>query len=334
MFLYLLRPLVIARRYPMVCLIQLMVLSGILLALSNKAESFPHQIPNPIMFGADPHASVVGKTVWIYPTWNTNREAQFFAFSSSDLQNWTQHGPVLNFRNVRWIEDDGVTQHYAWAPGVIEKGGKFYFYYSVGLQGVTPSRIGVAASEKPAGPFLDSGKPLLTGGNGFEAIDPMAFSDQANGRSYLYAGGSAGAKLRVFELSRDMVSFSREIMVDTPPMFTEGAFMHWHNGTYYLSYSHGGWRDASYSAHYATAPSATGPWTYRGAFLSSDDHHKGPGHHSIIRHPLTHEWLVVYHRWNDQLGKGPYEGSRQICIDHLEYDPAGLIKTVSMTGGN
>jgi hypothetical protein len=174
----------------------------------------------------------------------------------------------------------------------------------------------------------------MTGGNGFEAIDPMAFTDPTSGISYLYAGGSAGSRLRVFELSRDLVSFSREIMVDTPPMFTEGAFMHAHNGIYYLSYSHGVWRDASYSAHYATALSATGPWTYRGAFLSSDDHHKGPGHHSIIQHPLTHEGLVVYHRWNNRVGAGQYEGSRQICIDHLEYAAAGLIKPVIMTGGN
>ena len=51
-----------------------------------------------------------------------------------------------------------------------------------------------------------------------------------SGKSYFYAGGSAGAKLRVFELNEDMVSFAREIPVETPPQFTEGAFMHYREG--------------------------------------------------------------------------------------------------------
>jgi hypothetical protein len=38
-----------------------------------------------------------------------------------------------------------------------------------------------------------SGKPLVTGGNGFEAIDPMVFVDPKTKTPYLYAGGSAGA---------------------------------------------------------------------------------------------------------------------------------------------
>ena len=54
--------------------------------------------------------------------------------------------------------------------------------------------------------------------------------------------GSAGAKLRVFELNPDLVSFAREVPVETPPQFTEGVFMHVRDGRYYLSYSHGSWQ--------------------------------------------------------------------------------------------
>ncbi len=156
---------------------------------------------NPIMPGADPHVLVLSNTIWVYPTWNDIRRSQrFFTFSSTNLTDWQRHGPVLDFKDVDWIDDDGQRLHYAWAPSVLAANGKFYLYYSVGPQDPTPSRIGVAVGDAPAGPFRDSGKPLLTGGNGFEAIDPMVFPDPQSARTYFYAGGSAGAKLRVFEM--------------------------------------------------------------------------------------------------------------------------------------
>jgi beta-xylosidase len=288
---------------------------------------------NPIMPGADPQALVVGKTVWIYPTWSPWRREQFYAFSSTDLRHWERHGPVLDLADVRWVKDDGVARHGAWAPGVIEKGGKFYFYYAVGPQNPTPSRIGVAVGDQPAGPFRDLGKPLLTGGDGFEAIDPMVFTDPKSGQSYLYAGGSAGAKLRVFVLGADMTSLAREVSVATPPQFTEGPFMHVRDGKYYLSYSHGNWQDATYSVHYALADSPVGPWHYQGAILTSDATHKGPGHHSFIRNPLNGEWLIVYHRWEHRQDDGPYRGARQVCIDRVTYDAGGHIRPIVMTDG-
>jgi hypothetical protein len=160
----------------------------------------------------------------------------------------------LNFRNIDWIPRGKS----AWAPGVTEKNGTYYVYYSVGPK---PSHIGVASASSPAGPFTDSGKPLLSDDNdpSFEAIDAMAFTDPNSGVSYLYAGGSAGSRLRVFELNDDMLSFKREIKADNPSHFTEGAFMHYYNGLYYLSYSHGGWNSDTYSVHYSTAPGPSAP---------------------------------------------------------------------------
>lgn len=283
---------------------------------------------NPVLNGADPHAAVIDGTLWMYPT---SGRTQFFAYSSDDLRRWGRHGPVLRFEDVAWIDDDGADRHYAWAPCLAVKDGKHYFYYSVGPQGPTPSRIGVAVGDSPAGPFADSGRPLLTGGEGFEAIDPMVYTDPKTGVSYLYAGGSAGSKLRVFELGADMTSFAREIPVQTPPKFTEGPFVHEHGGVYYLSYSSGSWRTESYSVHYATSESPLGPWTYRGPLLVSNDRHKGPGHHSIVRWPPIGEWLIVYHRWNDRTGPGPYKGARQIAIERLEHRPDRSLAPVVMT---
>lgn len=285
---------------------------------------------NPFLKGADPHAVVFGNTVWLYPTDATHRiGAAFWAYSSRDLKSWTEHGPILKFDDIPWIKEDKAPWHGAWAPCAVQKGKKFYLFFSVGPQNPTPSRLGVAVGDSPAGPFRDSGRPLFTGGNGFEAIDPMVFRDPKSGKHILYAGGSAGAKLRVWELDDTMTGLKREVPVATPKEFTEGVFMHYRKGTYYLTYSHGFWRGSSYSVHYSTAKSPFGPWNYRGPILQSSATHKGPGHHSIIQKGDV--WTIVYHEWPNRTGDGPYEGHREISAARLTYDRFGHIQPIQPT---
>jgi beta-xylosidase len=293
------------------------------------------QADNPQFQGADPHAMMIDGALWVFPTggpggsWTADR---FGAFSSTDLKQWRSRGTLITRDQIGWIGDDGAKEHFLWAPAVATRDGKWYLYYSVGPQNPTPSRIGVAVADRPEGPYRDSGRPLVTGGKGFEAIDPMVFTDQRSGRIYLYAGGSAGARLRVWELAPDMVTVRRQVNVAQPPQFTEGAFMHERDGVYYLSYSHGRWNAGDYSVHYATASSPTGPWRYRGAILTSDARHQGPGHHSFVRAP-SGEWLIVYHRWEQAAGPAPFRGERQIAIDRVRYADDGRILPIAMTDG-
>ncbi|HEY0623656.1 family 43 glycosylhydrolase [Sphingomonas sp.] len=307
-----------------------------LFLLGAALAAAPALADNPQFEGADPHAIVIGGELWVFPTggpggsWSADR---FGAFSTSDLETWRNRGELIRRDQIRWIGDDGAPQHFLWAPGVAAANGRYYLYYSVGPQNPTPSRIGVAVADRPEGPYTDSGKPLLTGGNGFEAIDPMVFVDPKTKTPYFYVGGSAGATLRVFELNPDMVSFRREVKVDQPQSFTEGAFMHERDGTYYLSYSHGKWNDASYSVHYSTSSSPTGPWTYRGKILESDATHQGPGHHSFVRHPKDGGLMIVYHRWERPRGEGPFRGERQVAVERVRYAPDGSIEPIRMTDG-
>lgn len=296
------------------------------LALSIAAAA-----ANPLFTGADPHAAVIDGKIWVYPT-RSEGGKNFLAFESTDLKTWKKQGPVLDFKEVPWLKSDPRRDLSPWAPCLVRKGNRCYFYYSVGPQSDgKPSRIGVAVGNSPAGPFKDSGKPLLVGGNGFEAIDPMVFEDPASRKFYFYAGGSAGAKLRVFELNENLEGLRKEIAVENPPHFTEGAFMHLQDGLYHLTYSHGGWRDASYSVHHVTSESPVGPWKYRGVILKSDEKHKGPGHHSIVQFPAGGDWWILYHRWNSRPGDGPFSGSRETCIDRLTHRPDGSIDPVVMT---
>jgi len=298
--------------------------SDLALTTDQFLLSTPKIDRNPVMNGADPDILLVDDTVWMYTT--SGPRTQFFACSSNNLANWQTHGPILDFADIPWIPED----KHAWAPGVTQKNGMYYIYYSVGPK---PSHIGVAYSSSPDGPFVDSGGPLLSDNNSlfFEAIDAMVFTDPHSGTSYLYAGGSAGSELRVFELNNDMISFAREITVSNPSQLTEGAFMHYHNGVYYLSYSHGSWDRDSYSVHYSTANSPVGPWVYRGALMVSDDRHKGPGHHSFLYNAAIDEWYIFYHRWNNRTGSGPYTGSRSIAIEKMQYAPDGSIQPFVLT---
>lgn len=288
---------------------------------------------NPEFQGADPHAMFIGDELWVFPTggpggsWAADR---FGAFSSRDLRTWQSRGELIRRDAIGWIKEDGAPDHFLWAPGVATRGGKYYLYYSVGPQNPTPSRIGVAVADRPDGPYIDSGRPLVTGGNGFEAIDPMVYSDPRSGKTYLYAGGSAGATLRVWELADDMVSIVRQVDVAQPPNFTEGPFMHERDGLYYLSYSHGRFNGPDYSVHYATAPSPVGPWQYQGAILTSDERHQGPGHHSFVR-TKSGEWLIVYHRWEQPYAPAPLQGERQVAIEKVTYASDGRILPIRMT---
>ncbi len=279
-----------------------------------------------VLPGADPFALADSGRLYIYPT---GRGATLDVWTAG-VKGWHDDRTLLRLRDLAWVRSDHAPAHYLWAPDMIAANGRYYFYYAVGPQDPTPSRLGVAVCQGPEGPCADTGKPLLTGGNGFEAIDPMVFVDPKDGTRYLYAGGSAGARLRVFTLAPDMVTIEREVPVDQPPGFTEGVFVHERNGLYYLSYSHGHWNRSDYSVRYATAPTPTGPWTYRGVLLASEGRLKGPGHHSFVRDPATGDWLIVYHRWENKAGDGPYTGDRRTVIQKIEYLPDGEIAPVKM----
>jgi beta-xylosidase len=310
--------------------------------------AIPDSGASSLFAGADPAALVADGQVWLYPT---GGDGALHSWRRADDGSWRRGPPLVRLGQIGWIPP--VEQRELWAPHMAAANGRYYFYYSVGPQEPWPAKIGVALCDTPAGPCADSGRPLIDGGDSatlaapprpacadgmaptgsgrfrFEAIDPMVFHDPATDRHLLYAGGSNGSLLRVWELAPDMVSIVREVPVEQPPCFTEGAWMHRRGDTYYLSYSSGHYDRSDYSVRYATAPSATGPWTYRGTILASAGTIKGPGHHSLFTDPATGQEMIAYHRWEGQAGDGPYRNaSRQVAIAPLHYRADGTILPV------
>lgn len=288
---------------------------AMLMAMAGSALS-----GNPILSNnmPDPHITVLDGQYWIYPT--THNGTQFKGYSSTDLQSWTDQGVVFDLANSTggWADESG------WAPAVAYKNGTYYFYYSAEAP-YPNSQIGVASSTSPNGTFTDHGV-LVSSDSSVEAIDPMVFIDD-DGKAYLYYGGSAGSKLAIWELNANMTSTTGSRQLSSPSYFTEAPFMHKRNGTYYLTYSHGSWFNSTYSVHYSTASSPTGPWYYGGKILSSNASYCGPGHSSILQRPGRDEWYIAYHRYEN----GSCTGLRKTSIEPLTYNGSGGINTVTMT---
>lgn len=288
-------------------------------------------VSNPAIPGlfADPNIVRFGDTYYLYATtdgfagWSGT---QFRVFSSKDLVNWTDHGVILDVAaDIAWADNS------AWAPGIAEKNGKYYFYFSAGLaSGDTRKHLGVAVADSPTGPFRDAlGKPLVSAGayTG-QAIDPMVFTD-TGGQSYLYWGQGASHQV---PLNADMVSFnSSQVRTYNPTNYNEGSFVVKRGSTYYFMWSENDTRSEDYRVAYATGTSPTGPWGPRtGLILQKDlaQGIKGTGHHSVVQVPGTDQWYIAYHRFAIPNGDGTH---RETMIDRLYFNTDGTIRPVVPT---
>lgn len=286
---------------------------------------------NPVFEGwyADPEGIIYDDTYWIYPTWSDLYENQTFfdCFSSKDLVNWTKHSSILDTTEVKWAK------RAMWAPSVISKDGKYYFFFGANdVHEGEVGGIGVAVSDRPEGPYKDLiGKPLINEiVNGAQPIDQFVFKD--GDRYYMYYGG--WGHCNVVQLNDDftgLVPFEdgtiyKEI---TPDNYVEGPFIFKKNGKYYFMWSEGGWTGPDYSVAYAISDSPFGPFERIGKILEQDPNiGTGAGHHSVIQIPGTEEYYIVYHRHplNDKEGT-----HRNVCIDRMTFDENGFINPVKLT---
>ena len=289
---------------------------------------------NPIFEGwyADPEGIIYGDTYWVFPTWSDAYEKQtyFDCFSSKDLVNWTKHSSVLDTSAVKWAKKA------MWAPSIIHKDGKYYFFFGANdVHEGEVGGIGVAVSDRPEGPYKDLlGKPLINEiVNGAQPIDQFVFRDD-DGRYYMYYGGWGHCNM--VKMGSDLISIVpfedgttyKEV---TPENYIEGPFMLKHNGKYYFMWSEGDWTGPDYCVAYAIAGSPFGPIKRVGKILEQDTKiANGAGHHSIIKGPGNDEWYIVYHR----RPLGETDGNYRItCIDRMYFNKNGTIKPVKMTSG-
>lgn len=305
---------------------------GTLFAFSTLFAQEKKTSGNPIFPGwyADPEVILYGDTYWIFPTFSAPYEKQTFfdCFSSKDLVNWTKHEKILTNDEVKWAK------RAMWAPSVIEKDGKYYFFF--GANDVHPGQlggIGVAVADKPDGPYKDLlGKPLVNGIiNGAQPIDQYVFKDD-DGTYYMIYGG--WRHCNIVKLKNDFTgiesfddgTYFKEI---TPEGYTEGPCVFKKNGKYYFMWSEGGWTGPNYAVAYAISDSIFGPHKRIGKIIEPDpDVAFGAGHHSVLHVPGTDKWYAIYHRRPVGVTDGNH---RETCIEAMEFDENGFIKPVKLT---
>ena len=258
---------------------------------------------------------------------------------SQDLTHWEHLGEGLPEKPV-WA----ATTQRIWAPHVSEFQGIFYLYYSAQPDAGGGLCLAVATATNPAGPFRDSGQPLLCG-EGFLNIDPMAFDDPVTGQRLLYWGSGFGP-LKVQELATDRLSFAPgstavdlvfPVENDNPDNYqrlVEGSWVHQHDGWYYLFYS--GNDCCGDQAHYgvmvARARHATGPFETLAqatndqttTILTHNARWRAPGHNCVITDAAGQDWLA-YHAIDtrqptfDAINDEQGFSRRVMLLDRLEY---------------
>ncbi|PUA80173.1 family 43 glycosylhydrolase [Nocardioides currus] len=299
------------------------------------------EMRSPVLPGlyADPNIAVFDGTYYIYattdgtPGWGGK---DFYVWSSPDLETWTRsEEPFLTLDgadgDVPWATGN------AWAPTIIERGGKYYFYFSGHNASLNRKTIGVAVADSPTGPFTAQPQAMILNNEAVtsgQAIDPAAFHDPVSGKYYLYWGNGRPV---MAELADDMVSLEPGTISAMTGLtdYREGSFMNYRDGIYHLTYAIDDTGSPDYRVGYATSSRPTGPWTYRGVILEKDASQGilGTGHSSIVQVPGTDEWYIAYHRFalptfDSAGGDGTH---RETTIDRLTFGPDGLIEKVVPT---
>lgn len=294
--------------------LQLIVLTGVLGGCALPQGPFsaaPQTYVNPVLERDFPDPAVLrAPDGWFYAyatqSLQGGKMINVQVARSPDLVHWTHLGDALP-EKPSWAR--GKQQF--WAPHVIYDAvqRKFFMYYSAEPDGGSGKCLAVAVSAEPAGPFADSGAPLICG-EGIEDIDPMAFDDPRSGMRLLY-WGSGSKPIKVRELSPDRLQFlpgsaAVDLVAPDPVRpyrsLVEGAWVVLRNGSYYLFYS--GDRccapEPSYAIMVARSNDALGPFEERGeasgadVLLAKNGSWLAPGHNSVATDDEGNDW-ILYH---------------------------------------
>ena len=296
--------------------IVILIFSKAALSIGQQKTYFEPKTGNPVIpgFFADPSIVVVNDTFYIYAT-TVSKYMEPMVWYSTDLKHW----------RVRHL---GITgKHLFWAPSVIQgEDGKTYLFYSSGYDFKCHLMVG----ETPFGPWEDIGKVE-------EGFDLQVFQDPATGKVYGFSSDPQ-SRPRAVEFNNDPSSphYLKQVIEEKSiegPFFdyTEGSFVHYKNGKYYLMYSGGKCGDVTYNIRYAVSNNVWGP--YKDApnnpilDKNKEMHVYGPGHHSLFE--VDGQTYIAYHR--QDYYHFPTCSERQVCIDKLEFDEKGWINKVIPT---
>lgn len=284
--------------------------------MSQNKSYFDPKNHNPVIPGhfADPTLIADAGKFYLYAT-NVSKFMEPVVWISEDLNSWE-------------VKSLGITgDHLFWAPSVIKgDNNKFYLYYSNGYDFKCHLYIG----ESVIGPWVYHG--LVDQG-----FDLQIFKDPSTGKVY---GTSSDPKSRprLVELESNVKSngYLTKVIKEKEIEgrffdYSEGSFLFYKDGWYYMMYSGGRCETENYNVNCSRSKNIWGPYedAPNNPILEKKAESQifGPGHNSIFT--VNNEYFIVYHRQDYYFY--PTCGERQICIDKMEFDDSGWIKTIEPT---
>ncbi|WP_019588598.1 family 43 glycosylhydrolase [Deinococcus apachensis] len=279
---------------------------------------------------SDPHDDTENNGAGAYPL------HPITILRSADLTRWELVGDALPIQ-PEWVAPDGLF----WAPDAVAwPDGTYRLYYAASRTDAGGSAIGVATSRSPAGPWVDSGRPVVEAQGELAVLDPDVIQD-ARGQSHVYYGSSESG-IWVRQLSRDGLRSDPRTQVcvaapsgpagfGTPEVVRRGGF-------YYLMASSSPCCLGPLTGNgifVGRSPSPTGPfldregrdlnsaWTGGTPVLMMNGNcWVGPGSGSVVADAAGRDWLF-YHAIDRH---DPYfQGQTQINKRHLMLDPVDWV---------
>jgi arabinan endo-1,5-alpha-L-arabinosidase len=233
-------------------------------------------------------------------------------FRSTDLVNWSYLGDAFP-QAPTWV---GSASAQLWAPAVKYFNNRYYLYYVAPNTLAGGSAIGVATSASPAGPWTDSGTPVVPPENnpyngvpGRAVIDPDVVQDNFGHLYISYGSENGGISIRKLSAGGLTSDPSSEIQIAVDNYY-EGANFSKHGGYYYLMVSAATCCDgplSGYSVRVGRATSPTGPFLDKdgislntfapgGSFViaANGNHWGGPGGNVVFTDDAGQDYML-YH---------------------------------------
>ncbi|GII78478.1 hypothetical protein Sru01_34600 [Sphaerisporangium rufum] len=263
---------------------------------------------------------------------------------SRNLTDWTYVGDAFTAATLpKWA--DTAADAALWAPDIRKVGGEYRLYYVVTQTTVTPERndsaIGVATAPSPAGPWTDSGAPVVGprrggGPDDFKWTFDPAHAVDTDGTQYLVYGSYYGGIhiTRLDATGRRAVGEPKMIAVDNR---FEGGYLVRRGGYWYLFASSAdccAGPTTGYSVYAGRSRDITGPYVDRegvrldasragGTIVIAPNGNRwvGTGHNAVVTDQAGQDWLL-YHaidRADPYLDEPFGINERPMLIDRLTW---------------
>lgn len=278
------------------------------------------------------------KKYYLYATSDTGNG--YKVWESSDLQNWRDMGTCFNKTTASSF---GYTDF--WSPEVVfNPTTRKYIMYYTARQNTGISKIGVALSENPLGPFRSvvNNQPMFDVGANVATVDATLFVDD-NGEAYLYyvrdcsqnvVNGVATSQIWGVKVNSSWTATVGEhYLIATPDQdweklaYTNGIetnvrneapFMYKHEGKYYLTYSANIFLSEYYAVGCAVSNSPLSGFVKESQPIMTAQSGvvAGPGHVMIFKGFDNY----LYASYHVQVNLNEYSGNRRPTISGVWFN--------------